>query len=254
MRHAAQQFVVEDFDRYMPHRQFEPEARNATRAAAITAFLLAFFLGFGLLGFGQASARELNKAGVFDYFVLSLSWSPTFCAGAEGAGEQQQCGAGRRFAFVVHGLWPQYNEGWPESCRTEETWVPNGIIDSMLDIMPSKRLIIHEWKKHGSCAGVSMKDYFRATRLLFQRVRIPARYLSPTAPIITTPEQLVTDFVKTNRDLTADMISVHCGNARDRARLTELRICLDKRGNFEQCGSNEERQCRAKSLVMPPVR
>jgi ribonuclease T2 len=248
MRHATQQFVVEDIVRVMSRSQPARETRLSGAQ-----FILAAILA-GLLSVVPAAARDTNKSGVFDYFVLSLSWSPTYCASPEGASDSQQCGARRRFAFVVHGLWPQYYKGWPESCPTRETWVPQDIIDSMLDIMPSKKLIIHEWKKHGSCAGVSMANFFRATRLLFQRVRIPARYLSPTAPITTTPQQLVIDFVKTNRNLTAGMISVQCGNARDRARLSELRICLDKRGNFSQCGSNEERQCQATSLVMPPVR
>ncbi len=233
----------------MPRSQPAPEARQAAHFATLAAFVLAL-----LLSIGPASAREMNKSGVFDYFVLSLSWSPTYCDSPAGADDNQQCGMGRRFAFVVHGLWPQYEQGWPESCPTRESWVPQDVIDSMMDIMPSKRLIIHEWKKHGTCAGVSMADYFRATRLLFQKVRIPARYLSPTAPVSVTPEQLVTDFVKTNRDLTADMISVQCGNARDRARLSELRICLDRRGNFSQCGGNETRQCQARVLVMPPVK
>lgn len=194
------------------------------------------------------------KSGVFDYFVLALSWSPTYCASDAGQNDKQQCSPGRRFAFVVHGLWPQYDSGWPEYCDTAESWVEQDNIDAMMPIMPSKKLIIHEWKKHGSCAGVSQADYFRATRLLFEKVKVPARYLSPTADVITTPEQLVTDFVKTNRDLTANMISVQCGNSRDRARLSELRICLDKRGNFSACGSNETRACRAKTLVMPRVR
>ena len=120
--------------------------------------------------------------------------------------------------------------------------------------MPSKRLIIHQWRKHGSCSGLTIENYFLATRLLFDKLKIPARYLSPQAKIQTTPEQLVLDFVKTNRDLTADMISVQCGNARDTARLSELRICIDRRGNFGQCGAGAQRQCRAQSLVMPPVR
>ena len=198
-------------------------------------------------------ARD-NRSGSFDYFTLSLSWSPSYCAGPEGQGDRQQCGLGRRFAFVVHGLWPQYESGWPQSCPNSEDWVPQSQIDQMLDIMPSKRLVIHEWKKHGSCSGLSMANYFRAARLLFEKVKIPARYLSPQAEVLITPQQLVTDFVKTNRDLTAPMISVQCGNARDRARLSELRICIDRRGNFRHCGSNEARGCRAKTLVMPPVR
>ena len=200
-----------------------------------------------------AAARG-PKSGVFDYFVLALSWSPTYCASDAGQSDNAQCSPGRRFAFVVHGLWPQHQNGWPEYCDTQESWVEQDNIDAMMPVMPSKKLIIHEWKKHGSCVGVSQSDYFRATRLLFENVRIPARYLSPTDDVITTPEQLVSDFVKSNRDLTGSMISVQCGNARDRARLSELRICLDRRGNFAACGTNETRACRAKTLVMPRVR
>jgi len=233
----------------MPRSQADAKTFIDFVCAAIAAFFLAI-----LLSASAASARERHRAGSFDYFVLSLSWSPSYCASPEGAGNRQQCSPGKRFAFVVHGLWPQYREGWPEYCDARETWVPQELIEQMLEIMPSKALIIHEWKKHGSCAGVSMSDYFRATRLLFERVRIPARYLSPTATVLTTPDQLAADFVKSNRDLTADMLSVQCGNARDRARLAELRVCLDKRGNFSKCGTNESRQCRAATLVMPPVR
>ena len=201
-----------------------------------------------------AHARD-SRSDYFDYFVLSLSWSPTFCAGPEGSRDPQQCASGRRFAFVVHGLWPQYRSGgWPAYCESTEAWVPQSVINGMLRVMPSKRLVIHQWRKHGSCSGLSMENYFLATRLLFEKVKVPARYLSPQAPIRTTPEQLVQDFVKTNRDLAADMISVQCGNARDTARLSELRICIDKRGNFGQCGTSAERQCRAQILIMPPVK
>lgn len=200
-----------------------------------------------------APARS-TRSGDFDYLVLALSWSPTYCASPAGENDNSQCAPGRRFAFVVHGLWPQFERGWPQDCETSEGWVEEKTIRSMMDIMPSKKLIIHEWKKHGTCAGVSQADYFRGVRNLFGKVRIPARYLSPTADVITTPDQLVTDFVKTNRDLTADMMSVQCGNTRDRARLSELRICLDKRGNFAACGANENRSCRASTLVMPRVR
>jgi ribonuclease T2 len=194
------------------------------------------------------------RPGAFDYFVLALSWSPTYCSSDAGQNDNSQCAPGRRFAFVVHGLWPQYNQGWPQNCATEETWVSQYEIDAMMPIMPSKKLIIHEWKKHGSCSGVSQSNYFRATRALFEKVKIPARYLSPTADVITTPDQLVMDFVKTNKNLSAEMLSVQCGNSRDRARLSELRVCLDKRGNFGPCGGNESRSCRAKQLVLPQVR
>ena len=214
----------------------------------------AFLVLVLLLSHAATALARGPLSGQFDYFALALSWTPTYCATPAGENDASQCSPGRRFAFVVHGLWPQHEQGWPEYCETRENWVDEKNIAAMMDIMPSRKLIIHEWKKHGTCAGVSQADYFRATRLLFEKVRIPARYLSPTADVITTPQQLVTDFVKTNRDLTADMISVQCGNARDRARLSELRICLDRRGSFAGCGANESRSCRAKTLVMPRVR
>jgi ribonuclease T2 len=194
------------------------------------------------------------KTGQFDYYVLSLSWSPSYCAGEAGQNDHQQCAPGRRFAFVVHGLWPQYAKGWPEFCETNEGWIPQKLIDDVIDVMPSKRLIIHEWKKHGSCSGLSQEAYFNTVEQLFMALRIPARYLSPQAPITVSPEQLMTDFVKTNTALTADMLSVQCGNAKGQARLSELRVCVNKAGSFAACGVNEAQQCRAKDLVLLPVR
>ena len=214
-------------------------------------YLLAFMFGV-LLNVAAVSAKD--RPGDFDYYALALSWSPTFCASDAGRRARQQCGPGRRFAFVVHGLWPQYERGWPDYCRTDDLWVSNRQIRRMMDIMPSKKLIIHEWKKHGTCSGLSQTGYFDLTRRLFGQVKIPARYLSPTDPVLVKPEQLVTDFVKTNRELTEEMISVQCGNSRQRGRLREVRICFDRKGRFARCGDNERRRCRAKTLVLPPVR
>jgi ribonuclease T2 len=120
--------------------------------------------------------------------------------------------------------------------------------------MPSRKLIIHEWKRHGTCSGVSQADYFRAIRLLRDKVKVPARYLSPQQDVVTTPEQLKKDFMGTNFGLRADMLSVQCGNARDTARLSDLRICLDRQGAFTACGGNEARACRARTLIMPRVK
>lgn len=216
-------------------------------------FLAALVAATSLALASIASARD-TRPGTFDYYALSLSWSPTYCGSDAGRDDHQQCGMGRAYAFVVHGLWPQYERGWPQDCRASEKWVPDKLIDAMLDIMPSKKLIIHEWKKHGACSGLAMRDYFTLTRALFGKLNIPARYISPGAVVMTTPEELVSDFVKSNRDLTSDMLSVQCGNSRGAARLAELRVCFSKDGRLQSCGDNERRQCRAKSLVLPPVR
>ena len=224
-------------------------ARTVIATCEIAVFLLVVNLGLG-----PASRAEAEKPGQFDYYVLALSWSPSYCAGEVGQTDNQQCAPGRRFAFVVHGLWPQYLKGWPEYCATRENWIPQTLIDGMMDVMPSKKLIIHEWKKHGTCSGLSQAEYFNSARQVFGGLKIPARYLSPQAPVTITPEQLVVDFVKSNTGLTADMLSVQCGNATGQARLSELRLCVNKAGSFVACGMNEARQCRAKSLVLLPVK
>lgn len=216
--------------------------------------VLASILALLCLALAPEALARGPVVGQFDYYALTLSWSPTYCGSNAGQDDRQQCGAGRVYAFVVHGLWPQYEQGWPQDCRLREKWVPDELIEAMLDIMPSKKLIIHEWKKHGGCSSLGMRSYFGLTRRLFDKVRIPARYLSPQAPIVTTPQDLVSDFVKTNRDLTADMLSVQCGNSRGAARLSELRVCFTKEGELASCGGNERRQCRAERLVLPPVR
>ena len=215
---------------------------------------ITIFLFIANLSLADTAYAKAQKPGQFDYYVLALSWSPSYCAGEAGQNDSQQCAPGRRFAFVVHGLWPQYAKGWPEFCETRENWVPQKLIDGMMDVMPSKKLIIHEWKKHGTCSGLSQAEYFSSARQIFGGLRIPARYLSPQALVTITPEQLVTDFVKSNKALTADMLSVQCGNATGQARLSELFVCVNKAGSFTACGANEKRQCRAKTIVMPPVK
>ncbi len=205
-------------------------------------------------GWAVAPALSRSNDRIFDYFTLSLSWSPTYCSSKSGRKDRNQCQSGRRYAFVVHGLWPQYENGWPQYCKTNHYWVGRGQIKRMLDIMPSKRLIIHEWKKHGTCSRLGQKEYFKLVRTLYKKILTPARYIAPSRPLLITPETLISDFIKTNKGLKASMLSVQCGNSRNRARLSELRICFSKKGQLIDCGANERRKCRAKTLVLPPVR
>src|SRR5205823_211721 len=62
-------------------------------------------------------------AGQFDYYVLSLSWAPTYCQ--THADDRAEC-SGKGFGFVLHGLWPQYdNGGYPENCATQFQLTPD---------------------------------------------------------------------------------------------------------------------------------
>src|SRR3954468_209283 len=128
----------------------------AMSAAAIRSVLYALFLAILTVAPAAAQDRRQNQAGQFDFYVLSLSWSPTFCEASAERGRQQkeQCGA-RPYSFVVHGLWPQYERGFPEFCQQPSPRLNRDIVSSMLDLMPAPGLIFNEWDKHGTCSGLN---------------------------------------------------------------------------------------------------
>jgi ribonuclease T2 len=205
---------------------------------------------------GGRRGRE-HEPGVFDYYLLALSWSPTFCADVGDQRRDPQCSPrGRPYAFVLHGLWPQYERGWPQDCNSPDRgYVPRPVASRMLDIMPSERLVFYEYRKHGTCSGLGVDGYFDLARRLHDKVRIPPRFVDLTDSRTTvSPGELMQDFMAANPGLEPDMIAVQCGGAGN--RLKEVRICFDKGGNFRACGRNENqaRLCRAERMYVPPVR
>lgn len=204
---------------------------------------------------GPPPAR--NVAGQFDYYALVLSWSPTHCAGVRPNESDPQCNRrdGRRYAFVLHGLWPQHEKGWPEYCPTaRRPFVPQPVIDDMMDIMPSPKLIIHEYRKHGVCAAMEPKEYYALSRKLFERIKVPAAYVNPSDNKMVGPDDLMDEFIRANPGLKPDMLAVSCGGPGNRLR--EVRVCFNRNGEFRACGRNEEqrRLCNAQRMFVPPVR
>ena len=60
-----------------------------------------------------------DQSGKFDFYVLALSWSPTYCLNeGRGRNDRTQCGGDKAHGFIVHGLWPQFDNGYPEYCPT----------------------------------------------------------------------------------------------------------------------------------------
>jgi len=205
----------------------------------------------GIGGIATAQDRRQNQPGQFDFYVLSLSWSPSFCeaAGERGTPPQQQCAA-RPYSFVVHGLWPQYEKGFPEFCQQPAPRLDRNIVSSMLDLMPAPRLIFNEWDKHGTCSGLSPNAYFESVRRARALVKIPDAYIEPKALLTVTPDEVEEAFVAANPGLARDAIAVTC----DSRRLSEVRICLGKDLRFRACPEIDARACRRDKIVMPPVR
>lgn len=212
-------------------------AASSARRRALPALLA------GLLLAACGAQREDDGPGHF--YVLAVSWSPSYCAAEGAAANRRQCGARPGFGYVVHGLWPQYEEGWPEFCAPgAEEWVPDTIVDDMLDIMPSPGLIGHQWRKHGSCSELSQEDYFALTRRAFERVALPV----PDAARIV-PQDLAGAIVSANAGLNSAAMAVTC----DGEFLREIRICMGEDLAFRPCPEVTARGCTAHAVLMPPV-
>lgn len=68
---------------------------------------------------GGGGERYGARPGEFDFYVLALSWSPSFCNSQAGRRSREQCAIAASSAFVVHGLWPQFERGFPSYCRDQ---------------------------------------------------------------------------------------------------------------------------------------
>jgi ribonuclease T2 len=219
-------------------------------SSALT-LILAGFLGANL---ASAQDRRQNAPGEFDFYVLSLSWSPSFCEAASergnsGRSQAAQC-SGRPFSFVVHGLWPQYERGFPEYCERPSPRLARNIMTSMLDLMPAPGLIFSEWDKHGTCSGLGERAYFETIRKARAAVKIPEEFLQLSEPKTISPGDLEEAFIKANPGLSSSAISVTC----DKTRLSEVRVCLSKDLQFRACEEIDRRACRRDEVLMPPVR
>ena len=202
----------------------------------------------------SATARHRKSSdgepGVFDYYLLSLSWSPAFCLSDPGAAE---CNGSRRFGFIVHGLWPQYEKGWPENCRVHQQ-VPDNVVSGISDIMPARGLIYHEWAAHGTCSGLDAQDFFALVRRAYAGITIPGSLSGVTREIEQPPGAIAAEFLHANPKLPRQSIVVTC-SGQDAPRLREVHICLDRELNPRACSADAARgACRAAALIVPPIR
>ena len=221
-------------------------------SAIVSRLLISLALVLISAGLAAAQDRRQNAPGEFDFYVLSLSWSPSFCEAASERGNsgrsQTQCE--RPFSFVVHGLWPQYERGFPEYCQRPSPRLDRNIMSSMLDLMPAPGLIFNEWDKHGTCSGLGARAYFENIRKARAAVKIPEEFLQLSQPKSISPDALEAAFIKVNPGLSSSAISITCTSR----RLSEVRLCMSKDLQFRACEEIDRRACRRDEVVMPPVR
>lgn len=199
---------------------------------------------------GKPASPSVPIGSGFDFYVLSLSWSPSYCEAEGGDANRQQCDSGRPYAFVVHGLWPQFQRGFPENCQTAERDVANTTLRTLYDLIPSAGLIRYQWRKHGACSGLDQEDYFAVLRAARETVAIPARFRYLDGYLTLAPGEAERAFLTANPSLPKDAVAVTC----DRRYLREVRVCLTKDLKFRSCPEVDRRDCKLPKVVMPPVR
>ncbi|MGJ0393080.1 MAG: ribonuclease T2 family protein [Methylocystis sp.] len=184
-------------------------------------------------------------SGSFDFYVLALSWSPGFCDSV--GGSHDQCEPGKGLGFVVHGLWPQYEHGFPSDCEGPRS--PSRIaLERANGLFPDERLARHEWRKHGTCSGKSPSDYFSDVAHARETVAVPAAFMKPAGDQTYTPIDIERAFYAANPRLRPGMMAVACrGNV-----FEEVRICMSKDlREFRACPEVVRHGCRQREISVP---
>ncbi len=214
----------------------------------ITSALLCLLLSLTSSAFAKHHHRH-NDAGTgtgqFDYYLLALSWAPNYCAGHP-SDHSSECQAGGHKAFVLHGLWPQAGSGPPPMSCSAASPVAAATVDHMLNFMPSRGLIQHEWEKHGTCTGLSAQDYFAQAEQAYTHVQVPQQYQSLNHEQQVSVPGLEKSFAEANHaPLGAIRVSCHAG------KLVSLEVCVDKNLQYRSC-TESVRECPVSQIDMRP--
>lgn len=216
------------------------------RLSVLGALVALTIFSVGMSDARDGKQRAESVAGVFDYYLLTLSWSPTFCLTHR---ENEQC-SGKGYGFVLHGLWPQYAKGgWPQSCAPRVPLSPAERARG-LTLFPTQKLLEHEWKKHGTCSGLEASGYLELADKAVGAVRIPENLQPFSTSHYFEAREIARLFRQSNPGIPADGIAIICNGP----ELSEVRVCLDKDLAFAACGKGVRNQCRSGEIRVPPVR
>ena len=197
-----------------------------------------------------ALARAEDKPGEFDYYVMALSWSPNWCAIEGDARGSDQCDARHDHGCILHGLWPQYHRGWPAFCQTAERPPSRAMTRDMADIMGTSGLAWHQWKKHGTCSGLSAPAYYALSREAYGRITRPEIFRKLDRAVKLPASVVEEAWLQANPDLEPDGITITCKDG----HIQEARICLSRTLDPVPCGQDVVRDCQMRDALFTPVR
>jgi ribonuclease T2 len=199
------------------------------------------------------SAQSLPPAATapFDFYVMTLSWSPGFCDTGGEEKSPEQCAVGSGDAFVVHGLWPDNRmNADPEDCNPNEDASPSDLAAAR-GLYPTDGLARYEYRKHGTCTGLSAADYFTVVRYVRDQLKVPDTLKAPHQAQRLSPQAIEQAFTDANANLHPDNMAVTCGHG----ELIDVRFCLTKDLKaFSTCPKVSGHTCQRSSIVVQPLR
>ena len=191
-----------------------------------------------------------DVAGEFDYYVLSLSWSPNWCAVEGDARGSEQCKDGKDHGWILHGLWPQFERGYPAYCQTAKAPPSRRMTAQMADIMGTSGLAWHQWKKHGTCTNLTASEYYETSRDAYERIVRPDILRRLTQTITVSPTVIEAAFLDANPLLKSNQITITC----KADHIQEARICLTRDLSLRTCGADVLRDCTQDNAIFTPLR
>ncbi|MEL7344000.1 MAG: ribonuclease T2 [Pseudomonadota bacterium] len=198
----------------------------------------------------QTSSAEGERAGDFDYYVLALSWAPNWCALEGDDRNAPQCDASADAGWILHGLWPQFVNGWPSYCRTSARDPSRSQTRAQADLFGTGGSAWYQWKKHGRCAGLAADDYFDLAREAYVAVTRPPLLRQLQKPV-RLPASVIEDaFLADNPDMSSDQITVSCKSR----QIQEVRICFTKDLDLRACSGSVARDCTLQDAGFAPIR
>ncbi len=228
-------------------------------------------------GHGRAQSdrsRDGGPPGAFDHYLMSFSIAPSFCSLSRRNAEKRECAdatdaAYRATPLTVHGLWPNrdrvsVNEQ-PQYCAGPPLAPLPPATRAALDrYMPgvADGLERYEWKRHGSCSGLSTDAYFAQVVALAARANETIGAALRDGKMLGREVRLdeLLSAVAAKDPALAPAVIMYCrfsrrqGEAESRAYVAEIRIVLSKEFTplpAETVGMGQNSGCPGRAGFLP---
>jgi ribonuclease T2 len=220
------------------------------------------------------AAPEQEPPGKFDFYLMSFTIAPSFCALSARYAEKQECRAGtdaayRAMPLTVHGLWPNRER---VSVNLQPQYCAGPRLDSLspalrgklTQVMPgvADGLDRYEWRRHGVCTGLTAEAYFSAVVRLAEQADATIGAVLRDGGMLgheVKVDDLLAAVAAKDASLAAAMI-VSCrfpredGSGPSRAYVQEIRLVLSKDFSPEPAGRvgfGQNSGCPGKAGFLP---